>query len=272
MSKLSNYYTRALVTGGGSGLGKAFADMLRHEGIEVWITSRAPEKLPKDTPFHCLQLDLLDNTSLDKLIQRVNSDELSFDLLINNAGAGSFYPFEEFPKQEIEDQVQLLCTGPILLTQAFYKKMLANKKGTIVNISSLGGIFPIPLLSLYSGAKSALSTFTGSLILEATGSGIHVVDIQPGDYQTAFNDVAHKDTSFSNKHFHKAWAAIEKHRHAAPTAEHAAKALRKILLKQKSGQYAIGDLFQSKIGPCLAKIAPRSLVLWFLKRYYHLNT
>lgn len=272
MSKLSKTYKRALITGGHSGLGKAFAYMLYNEGLDVWTTTRNPNKIPSESPFNVLRLDINNPASLQTLIQKINTGALSFDILINNAGAGAFYPLESFPSEAIEDQIQLLLTGPILLTQAAYQQMQKKGHGTIVNVSSLAAEYPIPYMALYNATKAALSNFTQSLILENTNPKIHFIDLQPGDFQTNFNDTASRVQNFPNPNSKNAWEILEKHRHSAPKPGLAAKQLCSILKKRKSGQFAVGDFFQAKLGPIFVKVAPKFLLNWFIKRYYKIRS
>ena len=95
MTKISNIYSKALVTGASRGLGRAFTDMLLDEGVEVWGTSRNLNHLTKRDGFHPLELDLSCNESLTQVIENTQTEGI--DLLINNAGSGTFARFEDFP-------------------------------------------------------------------------------------------------------------------------------------------------------------------------------
>lgn len=264
---LSSLYKKALVTGASSGLGRAFAEMLAQEGLDVWATSRDPSAIPSTHKIHPLKLDLLDVKSVGNLVKQINEDELTFDLLINNAGAGAFYSFEAFPEALADSQIDLLFRNPIQLTQAIYKKMHQANKGALINVSSMGGDYPIPYMSLYNAGKAGLSAFSKSLMLET--QKVLIIDLKPGDFNTPFNarNAHNKDLTRNEQ---AAFDSMDQRMHSHPDASIAAKQLRKILLNNKSGSFYIGAFWQTKALPFLAKWASRPLILKFLRKYYNL--
>jgi short-subunit dehydrogenase len=272
ISKTNSFpYRQALVTGASRGLGRAFALALLAAGVEVWGTSRDGTRLPEGV--RALALDLGDPDSIARLVSRLRDEAPELDLLVNNAGGGTWCPFDEFPADELERQWRVLLAAPVSLCRAFYPLFAERKHGAIVNVASLAGQFPIPFMSTYSAAKAGLSAFSRTLMLEATGSGVAVVDFQPGDYATGFNDNMHRphrERSASSRET-RAWDCCEEHLHAGPPPEHAARALLRALRKGGSRTVATGTFFQARLGPLLARVLPASIVRWYLRGYYALS-
>ena len=139
---------KALVTGGTSGIGLALCEKLLAVDYEVYSVSRNPNKIKSRTNFHLLSLDLSDLDSVsrfgDKFIEQYGTP----DLVINNAGYGAFYEWKEFPRtEEIEKQISVLFTAPVLLCKSFAPFMESEKKGTIINITSLATLYPLPYMT-----------------------------------------------------------------------------------------------------------------------------
>ncbi|MDX2110277.1 MAG: SDR family oxidoreductase [Verrucomicrobiota bacterium] len=269
MTRLSARYKTALVTGGTSGLGLAFTRMLVAEGVAVTILSRrASPELPT-TCTHC-ELDLADGAAVEVALAAGKVVPESYDILINNAGCGVFAPLEIFPAEAIGKQLCLMLETPIRLTHAALPGMLARQRGAIVNVASLAARFPLPYESLYNTCKAGLSNFTRSVIQETVGSGVAVVDFQPGDFRTAFNQATQRNPDLFAKypHLEKAWGRLESNLEHSLLPEKAAAHLRKVLLKGHSGTVATGDVFQSIIAPLLARGAPERLLLWCLRVYF----
>ena len=269
-AKISEIYAKALVTGASRGLGRAFADMLLDEGVEVWGTSRDITKLPKRDGFHPIELDLNNNESLTKLIDMISKEDLEINLLINNAGAGAFAQFEDFPLDEIDKQSAVLFTAPVKLCRNLYPRMKLRGRGAIINVSSVAADYPIPFMPMYNAGKAALSNFTRTLEIDAIGTQIKVVDFQPGDYNTDFNRSMYQTKDVLSSRERRVWEMLEAHLESGPAVEHAAAILRKTLLSKRSGLIRTGTLFQAKIAPMLARFAPWSTIRRVIERYFGL--
>ncbi|WP_309397800.1 SDR family NAD(P)-dependent oxidoreductase [Cerasicoccus maritimus] len=267
---MSQRYRTALVTGASSGLGRAFAEMLLAEGVEVWATSRDPERLPMHDQLHPLALDLSDGRSMEAFMRGMNPLFPEIDILVNNAGNGVFGAFEDIEPGDIGDQLRVLLHGPIALCHQVYPHMVARGAGVIVNVASLARDFPLPYFSLYNAAKAGLSNFTRSLQTECVGSGVTVIDFQPGDYKTAFNNASKRAEDFDNERVAQAWASHEKHLNTAPDAKRAANDLRAALQRERSGVVRSGDCFQATIAPFLARFGSWNLTERIMRAYYKL--
>src|SRR5438874_9770851 len=178
---------RVFLTGASSGIGLAIAKLLVAEGHEVWSTSRNLERIPKMPRCHPVRLDLTDRLSVGEAFNSALSEAGYFDVLINNAGAGHFGPAELLPMETIASQFQILVFGQIELMDLALQQMHARGGGLIINVTSLASRLPVPFMAAYNAAKAALASFTMSIQLELGDSRVQIVDLQPGDIRTEFN-------------------------------------------------------------------------------------
>ncbi len=270
---LGRHYSRALVTGASSGLGLGITRLLLEEGAEVWATSRTPEKLLQHEKIHPIALDLSSPDSVERLLSEELGGELDFDLLINNAGSGVFYSFESFPEEAIGDQAEVMLLGPIRICRRVYGAMRVRDRGVIVNVTSLAARFPLPFMSMYNAAKSGLSGFSSSLMLEAWRSNVIVIDFQPADLRTGFNSKIRKDERdiASDDEVGLSWRKMEAHTQLSPGVESATRTLRKILLNPRHGRFTAGGFLQATWAPFVARFLPWRLRLRLIRRYYGLG-
>jgi uncharacterized protein len=189
----------ALVTGASSGLGEQFARQLSARGYEVILVARRIDRLKRlaselPGPAHVVAFDLLD----DAIALKPKVDELGLDvdLLVNNAGFGSYGRFPELDTQRDADQVRLNCEAVVTLTHAFLPSMLDRGRGGIINVASSAGMQPLPYEAVYSASKAFALRFTEALWEELRGTGIRVLAVNPGPVPTEWQKIAgHEDTS-----------------------------------------------------------------------------
>jgi short-subunit dehydrogenase len=264
---------RIFLTGASSGIGLAIAKLLVAQGHEVWGTSRNLERIPKTARCHPVRLDLADRLSIEEAFNFAISEAGYFDVLINNAGAGHFDPAELLPLEMITNQFQILVFGQIQLMQLALRHMQARGEGLIINVTSLASRLPVPFMAAYNAAKAALATFTMSIQLELPDSGVHVVDLQPADISTEFNQGVIKTTNidrYSTK-IAKTWEIVERNMKKAPAPDLVARHVLKLInAAHTPPRITVGDAFQSKIAPLIFRFLPQRVRLWGLKRYYKL--
>lgn len=266
---MNRYPLQALVTGVSGGLGRAIAERLKAEGVEVWGTARDVARVPAG--LRPVALDLADAGSVARCIAQVRAEATGLDLLVNNAGAGIHAPLEGFTDGDLENQWRVLLHGPAALTRAFYADFRERRRGTVANVTSLAGDYPIPFMSAYSGAKAGLSAFTRTLMLEAEGSGVTILDFRPGDYATGFSAALGRVDHAGRADSARARAAAEAHERAGPEATQAARRLWRAIAAGRSRVVVSGDVWQSRLGPLLARLAPERVVRAYLRRYYNLG-
>jgi short-subunit dehydrogenase len=265
---------RIFITGASSGIGLATAKLLVAEGHEVWGTSRNLERIPKMPQWHAVRLDLADPLSVEAAFNSALTDAGYFDVLINNAGAGHFDPGELVPMETITSQFQILVFGQIQLMQLALRHMQARGEGLIINVTSLASRLPVPFMAAYNAAKAAMASFTMSIQLELGNSRVHVVDLQPADIRTEFNQRVIKSTkgnpSYDTK-IAKTWEITERNMKDAPTPDLVAQHVLKLISAVRPPpRITVGDAFQSKIAPLIFRFLPQRVRLWGLKRYYSL--
>ena len=262
---------RVFVTGASSGIGLAIAKSLVGQGDEVWGTSRNLERIPKLPRLHAVRLDLTDRLSLDEAFSVSLAEAGYFDVLINNAGAGHFDPAELVPMQTIESQFQILFFGQIQLMQLALRHMHTRGEGLIINVTSLASRFPVPFMAAYNSAKAALAAFTMSIQLELGNSRVHIVDLQPADISTEFNQSVIK-TAKTNQYdtkIAKTWETADRNMKKAPGPDLVAQHILKLINTMRPPpRIIVGDVFQSKIGPLIFRFLPQRVRIWGLKWYY----
>jgi short-subunit dehydrogenase len=265
---------KIFITGASSGIGLAIGKLLVTDGHEVWGTSRNLERIPKMPRWHAVRLDLTDPLSIEEAFNVAVTEAGNFDVLINNAGAGHFGPAELLPTETIGSQFQILVFGQIQLMQLALRHMQTNEEGLIINITSLASRLPVPFMAAYNAAKAALASFTMSIQLELPPSGVRVVDLQPADIRTEFNQTVIKDTKTDPRYeaaVGKTWAVTERNMKNAPSPDIVA---RRVLDLVNTGspvpRVTVGDVFQSKIAPLIFRFLPQRVRLWGLRKYYDL--
>ena len=180
-----------LITGASSGIGKETARQLIREGYLVYAAARRLEKMADLQAIGGipLQMDITREEDIQAVVSRIEQDRGGIDILINNAGFGLYGAMEDIPLDEARYQFEVNLFGLARLTQLALPYMRAQRAGTIVNISSVGGKIYTPLGSWYHATKHALEGWSDSLRLELKPFDIHVVIVEPGLISTEFSDV-----------------------------------------------------------------------------------
>ncbi|MFD9467216.1 oxidoreductase [Streptomyces sp. NPDC060027] len=182
----------ALITGASSGIGEATALKLQELGYTVYGAARRTDRLQKlaDRGIRPLEMDVTDDDSIRDGVEKVTAETGRIDVLVNNAGYGSYGALEDIPLTEARYQFEVNVFGALRLTQLVLPHMRAQHSGTVVNITSMGGKIYTPLGGWYHGTKFALEALSDCLRLEARPFGIDVVVIEPGAIATEWGDIA----------------------------------------------------------------------------------
>jgi short-subunit dehydrogenase len=182
----------ALVTGGSSGIGERTAIRLKEAGFTTYAVARRVDRMKdlEQAGVTTFTMDVTDDTSMSAGIERIVGEHGQVDVLVNNAGYGSYGAVENVPIDEARRQFEVNVFGLARLTQLVTPGMRAQKSGRIVNISSIGGKFYEPLGAWYHATKFAVEGFSDSLRLELAPYGIQVVIVEPGPIRTEWNTIA----------------------------------------------------------------------------------
>jgi NADP-dependent 3-hydroxy acid dehydrogenase YdfG len=186
------------ITGSSSGIGKETAKYFQAKGWNVVATMRNPEKETELTNLKNLVVTKLDVLDLNSIQEAINYGIETFggiDVLLNNAGYGAYGPLESFPRENILRQFNTNVIGLLDVTRSILPHFRENRKGIIMNVSSMGGKMTFPLGSLYHGTKFAVEGISESLRYEVEQFGGRVKIIEPGAIAT---DFAGRSFDFNN--------------------------------------------------------------------------
>lgn len=188
----SNSKPAALVTGASSGMGRSIARRLISDGYLVYVAARSTDKMADLVQLGAvlLKMDFSKEDDIVAVVASITERSGGVDVLVNNAGYGLYGPVEEIPLDEARYQFEVNVFGPARLTQLLLPGMRAKGRGTIVNITSMGGKIYTVLGAWYHATKHALEGWSDSLRLELEPFGIRVVVIEPGLIETGFGAAA----------------------------------------------------------------------------------
>jgi short-subunit dehydrogenase len=265
---------RIFITGASSGIGVATAKLLAGRGDEVWGTSRDVARIPQLPRLHAVRLDLGDIVSLGESFRAALREAGHFDIVINNAGSGHFGPAEFLSAQAVHAQFQTVVFAHIELCRLALVSMRTHTGGRIINVTSLASRLPVPYMGAYNAAKAAMASFTMSLQLELEGSDIRVIDVQPGDICTDFNDAVVKTDGGEPRYtarVEQAWRVVDRNMKAAPKPELVAQRIAELIdAANPPPRATVGDSFQAIVAPLIFRYLPQRVRIWGLKNYYRL--
>lgn len=199
LKQIHNIYTLMnkviLITGASSGIGKETAKRLINQGFTVYGAARRTDKMEdlKELGVHLISMDVTNDASMVAGINTLLDNEKRIDVLVNNAGYGSFGAVEDVPLSEARYQFEVNLFGMARLTQLVLPVMRAQHSGRIVNISSIAGKIGEPHGAWYHATKFAVEGWSDSLRMELKQFGIDVVIIEPGPIKTEWNTIAREN-------------------------------------------------------------------------------
>jgi len=192
----------ALVTGGASGLGFEFAELLAKDSynlILIDIDKNNLEKTKKEIQEKCnctitiLEKDLSIINIADEIVEELKNTQI--DVLINNAGFGLYGTFDKTDWQRESEMLHLHILTTTHLTKLLLPDMVKRKSGKILNMSSLAAFQPGPLMAIYYASKAYILSFSEAIANELKGTGVTVTVLCPGQTKTSFQKVVSQETS-----------------------------------------------------------------------------
>jgi len=179
----------AIITGGGSGIGKTSAKFFHREGANVVLFGRRKHKLEETakelgTRALAIEGDMTRSTDLDRLVQETRSTFQRIDILVNNAGIFKGAPLHEVSDNQYDEIMNVNMTAVFQLTRKVLPVMMEQKGGSIIHISSILGIIAVPQVAVYNISKGAMNQLNRSIAVEYGSYGIRSNSICPGLIKT----------------------------------------------------------------------------------------
>ncbi len=267
----------ALITGCGSGIGKALARRLHQSGVKVCATARRPETMAdlRAEGMLTLPLDVCNSEQIDAVLQQLRAQGLRVRMLINNAGYGAMGPLLDVPLEVWRDQFEVNVFAPVALIRAVLPDMVSRRRGMIVNVSSISGVAPTPFASPYCSSKAAVNALSDSLRMELAPLGISVVTVQPGGIRSTFGESAGNKVSLQpNSPFQAVKAGImdraqEGQKDAMPAEVFAERVVRTLLSSDCPTLIRCGE--KSRLLPMLKRVLPDRVLDAILSRRFQLD-
>jgi hypothetical protein len=192
-------WTTALVTGASSGLGREACRQLAAEGTDLVVVARDVERLDElaaellgrhGRTVEVMPADLSDPAQLGKVEARLAEAARPVDLLVNNAGFGTYGRFHELDVDGETREIGVNVTAVVRLTHAALGPMVARGRGAILNVSSVAGLQATPQNATYGASKAFVATFSEAIHEELRGTGVTLTAVLPGFTRTEFQERA----------------------------------------------------------------------------------
>ena len=242
----------ALVTGASAGIGKAFAEELAAGGTNLVLTARRADRLEQiakalaarnNVHTEVCVANLAEGDAPGQIFGFAQGKGIDVELLINNAGFGSYGEFARDDLRRQLEMVQVNCSAVVHLTRLFLPGMIARKRGDILIVASTAAFQAVPYISTYAATKAFDLIFAEGLAEEVKAHGIRVCALCPGSTQSEFHEVA-RQTQF---------AARQKQETAEKVAQTGLRAL-------AAGKSYVISGFGNYLGTHLQRLAPRRMV------------
>ncbi len=250
-----------LISGAASGIGAELCRLLAREGSGLVMVDKDARGLEErraalsrdfDVPLIALVYDLSRPDAPAQIHDELQGREVEIDVLINNAGFGTYGNFWESDAARETALVGLNIMAPMLLTRLFLPGMVARRRGRILNVGSIAGFAASPHATTYYGSKAWLLSFSQGLQAALRGTGVTATIVCPGPTYTAFNWHAAADKSKNPP---------PRQRFQMDASEVASQALHGM----RRGQMIVIPGRLNKFLALLAKLLPRRVALWLVK-------
>ena len=250
----------ALITGASGGIGEELARLLAAGGSDVVLVARSAGKLTAlaeelsrghGVRATVVSEDLSAADAAQRIARRLTEEKIAVDVLVNNAGFATYGPFIETSAAEETRLLQVNIVALTMLTKALLPPMIERRQGRVLNVASMAGFQPGPLMAVYFASKAYVLSFSEALTEETRGTGVTVTCLCPGATHTGFQDRArmHESKLFSTM-------SVMSAREVARAGYDGMMAGRAIVIPGLS----------NKIGVQVIRFAPRALVRRVMRR------
>jgi len=250
----------AVITGATSGIGLATAEYLTEKGYKVYGIARKPF----EGKFECFSADVCDYPKIDGILNEIISREGKIDLFINNAGFGIAGAMDEASPENVQKIVDVNLTALCVLSGKAANLMKAHG-GKIINISSVGGIMPLPYQAMYSATKAGVEVFSRALANEVKPYKIKVCAVLPGDTKTGFT--AARVCEGENGAAKKSVAKMARDEQKGKNPKSVAKVIYKVA-KRKNPPLRVSVGGVSKFEVFLARLFPVKFINFLIRKIY----
>lgn len=185
----------ALITGASGGIGYELSQQFAKNNYDLILVARDEEKLKKyadefkknhDTKSTIILKDLSSVTAADEILQQLKHEHMTVEVLVNNAGFGSYGKFADTDIKKELSMMQVNMVTLTHLTKLLLPEMLAKKSGKILNVASTAAFFPGPLMAVYYATKAYVYSFSQAIRQELKSTGVSVTVLCPGPTRTGF--------------------------------------------------------------------------------------
>lgn len=183
-----------LITGASGGIGYELAKLFARDHFDLVLVARSADRLTRvadelrahEVSIKTVSLDLSDHSAPTALFDQLQRENIAVDILINNAGFGAHGEFSQMPETDILGQIDLNIRALTELARLFLPPMIARRNGKIMNVASVAGFQPGPLMAVYYATKAYVISFSEAIANELHGSGVTVTCFCPGTTHTGF--------------------------------------------------------------------------------------
>jgi NAD(P)-dependent dehydrogenase (short-subunit alcohol dehydrogenase family) len=247
---------------------------LKSKGYTVYGTARNPQKYAEFEDFPLLKMDVQLADSVRNAVAELILLEGRIDVLINNAGVGITGPLEETPYKESVNAFETNLHGPMRLIREVVPHMRAQKKGFILNITSIAGYMGLPFRGIYSATKGALELITEAYRIELRQFGIRMSSLAPGDFATNIASGRYHSPVLQDSPYREVYgrslAIIDRHVTEAKPPDAVARKVWHILKESNPRvHYTVGSPLQ-RFSLTLKRILPDKLYERLLLNHYKL--
>lgn len=256
------------ITGASSGIGLALANKLTSLGAIVYGVARSK---CQEKGFVCYECDVNDSDKMEQILKEVFEKEGKLDVFVNNAGYGIAGAICTTQTKSIYDLVDTNLSAVINLSAKAIPYLKQSKDGRIINISSIGGIVPLPYQAVYSATKAGVDIFSRALANEVKPFGIKVSVVMPGDIKTGFTANRKIEGGKEDDEYSKSVALsikkVEKDEQTGKGPEGVVKVICKAITK-KNPPLKVSVGFWYKCVTPLVRFLPTKMVNWIVEKLY----
>lgn len=254
----------AVITGASRGIGLATAKALAKEGVIVYDISR--NFVPNPEIKMTFTADVNDNTSVENILKTIVAREGRIDIFINNAGYGIAGAVENAKCESLYSLTDTNLAAVMNLCRIALP-YLKNSKGRLINVSSVGGIVPLPYQAAYSATKAAVEVFSRAIANEVRGDGVQVMCVMPGDAKTGFTAARVVESAQNDEKANKAIEKAAKEEQKGMSADKVGKIIARNIKKRKMPlRKTVGGVYKLIVFAC--RIVPTKFLNFLVRKIY----